>query len=298
MDDISIVAGVQWTEQHSKLYRIMRKHKCRRTTELTLPPPMGIEFANTGDDLREKRLRTRVVDDFVEKIIPHIQAEENEKAGHIVKVMRRLEKLYTAIEEDAFKKRYPKSITYKKEYETSYAVMMKGAGPRGQQKHAMIENIGHMKGIDTDTFKEFYAEIFRRVERSIQLEHEKKNHKRKHPKISEISKRVKAIRDEHMGASTPLDTSVIDLHEKIHAKRAAKAKRLSKKKSAPVTEELRRKCFKSIDMHFKHFKHKSGMQQTVGMAIGKAKMAGVCGDELVAFTKELQSYYESKFTKH
>ena len=285
MDDISIVAGVQWTEQHSKLYRIMRKHKCRRTTELTLPPPMGIEFANTGDDFREKRLRTRVVDDFVEKIIPHIQAEENEKAGHIVKVMRRLEKLYTAIEEDAFKKRYPKSITYKKEYETSYAVMMKRVNE--DKKHAMIENIGHMKGIDTDTFKEFYAEIFRRVERSIQLEHEKKNHKRKHPKISEISKRVKAIRDEHMGASTPLDTSVIDLHEKIHAKRAAKAKRLSKKKSAPVTEELRRKCFKTIDM-----------QRNVNIAIGKAKMAGVCGDELVAFTKELQSYYESKFTKH
>eukprot|EP00938_MAST-03A_sp_MAST-3A-sp1_P001423 g1423.t1 len=284
MDDISIVAGVQWTEQHSELYRIMRKHKCRRTTELTLPPPMGIEFANTSDDFREKRLRTRVVDDFVEKIIPHIQAEENEKAGHIVKVMRRLEKLYTAIEEDAFKKRYPKSITYKKEYETSYAVMMKRVNE--DKKHAMIENIGHMKGIDTDTFKEFYAEIFRRVERSIQLEHEKKNHKRKHPKISEISKRVKAIRDEHMGASTPLDTSVIDLHEKIHAKRAAKAKRLSKKKSAPVTEELRRKCFKTIDM-----------QRYVPIAIGKAKMAGVCGDELVAFTKELQSYYESKFAR-
>ena len=56
-----------------------------------------------------------------------------------------------------------------------------------------------------------------------------------------------------------------------------------------MTEELRRKCFKSIDIHFK-----SGMQLTVNMAIGKAKMAGVCGDELVAFTKELQSYYESK----
>eukprot|EP00940_MAST-03C_sp_MAST-3C-sp2_P002290 g2290.t1 len=245
--------------------------------ELTLPPPLGIILPN---ELERKGEYGFVVGDFLKKIIPHVQAEENEKAGHEVNfkvIMRRLEHIYIDIEDEAFKIRYPEPITYKKKYERSYAVMMTKVSD-----HRMP--FKNMKGYDRDTFQEFYEEIFERIKRRMQLEYEKKNHERKSFGISEISKCVKSIRDEKMGASTPLDTHVVDLYYK---RRADKARRLSNKKSEPVTEELRRTCFKLIEM-----------RRSVEAAIGKAKMAGVCGDELVAFTKEMQSYCKSVCGKH